>query len=160
MIYYIVTIIIDYFSIFFTSSYSNLNIFFPLILISSIPIIYSVVEKKVFLISIIILGILYDLMFSFVFFLNTSYFMFYYLFLHTFFKIKEKNIINIFLISIFGFILYDFYIFLILKLLNYNTLVINDFYYKIYNSILLNTLYIVLSLIIMRSRILGFENSK
>ena len=142
------------------SFFGHLNLLFICFFISSIPVCYLLsINKKVFLIILIILGLLYDLLFSSIFFINTIFVVLYFLFLSIFYKIKNDTVLNIFLISIIGIICYDFYLFLVLNLLNYS-FVINDFYYKIYNSLIMNSLYIILLVSFYKSRIFGFKKSK
>ena len=162
MIYLIISLIIDLIvSNIFTTSYQDLNLFFPMLFISSITISYLVSKnKKIYLLLLILIGLIYDLLFSSIFLINTIYFVLYYLFLNIFYTRRNPSYINIIIISFLGIVLYDFYIFLNLNLLGYSTLVIEDFYYKILNSILINIIYIILSLFILKSRIFGLKKKK
>ena len=133
MIYLFISIILDIItSNIITTTYQNINYFFPMILVSSIPITYSLIKnKKILLIILIILGLIYDLLYSDIFLINTYYFILYYLFLHVFYQNRKTNYFNIILISVLGFIIYDIYVFLILILLDYSYFEIEYLYYKI-----------------------------
>lgn len=159
MIYLIVSFFLDIiFSLSDSLAYQNISYLFPLILLSSLPISYFLIKsKKVFFIIVIILGIIYDLLYSDVALLNLYYFCFYSLFLYIFYNNKDKTYFNIILISIFGVIFYDFYLFLILNLIDYSVLKIDYLWYKIYHSLILNIIYILLSIFILRSRIFGYK---
>lgn len=162
MIYFFISFFLDLiFGNVINTSYQNLNLLFPMLFISSIPISYlSFQNKKIFLILLIVLGLISDLLFSMIFLINTFFFILYYLFLKLIFDRKNSSLINILIISILGIIVYDFYLFLILNLLNYSNFVIEDFYYKVLNSILINSLYIIISLFILKGRILGSKRKK
>ncbi len=159
MIYLFITIFLDILlSSFISSAYQNINILFPLIFVSTIPIIYQIIKnKKVFFILIIMIGIIYDTLFSDIFLVNSYYFILYSLFVNRFYKKHYPSVLNIILISIIGIILYDTFIFFVLILSNYSHFAINDLYYKIIRSILINFLYVCISIIILKSRIFGHK---
>ena len=162
MIYLFISIILDIItSNIITTTYQNINYFFPMILVSSIPITYSLIKnKKIFLIILIILGLIYDLLYSDIFLINTYYFILYYLFLHVFYQNRKTNYFNIILISVLGFIIYDIYVFLILILLDYSYFEIEYLYYKIFHSFILNFLYVIISIIILKSRIFSYKKHR
>lgn len=162
MIYLIITIFLDIISsIFISSAYQNINIMFPLVIVGAFPIFYNLIKsKKVFFISIIILGLIYDTLFSDVFLVNTYYFILYSLFIYIYYKNNKSSIINIFLISIMGTILYDVFIFFILILTRYSDFEITELYYKIKNTILFNLIYLIISIILLNSRILPIKKRK
>ncbi len=162
MIYLIVSAVLDLFlSSFVSLGYQNINYFFPLILVSSLPISFLLIKnKKLFFTSIIVLSILYDLLYSDIVLINLYYFILYGLFLYIFYSNKKASILNILLISLGGIILYDSFIFLILILTNYSSLYIRLLLYKISHSLALNIIYVVLSLIILNSRIFGYKKRR
>lgn len=159
MIYLLISIILDIFlSNVIISSYQNINYLFPIILISSFTIFYNIIKnKKVFFILIIVLGIIYDLLYSDIPMLNLYYFLLLGLFLHIFYLNKKPTYFNIVLISIFSFIFYDIYIAFILILLDYINIEVSFIIYKIASSFLINFLFVLLSTILLRSRILGYR---
>lgn len=159
MIYLLISIILDIFlSNVIISSYQNINYLFPIILISSFAIFYNIIKnKKVFFILIIVLGIIYDLLYSGIPMLNLYYFLLLGLFLHIFYLNKKPTYFNIVLISIFSFIFYDIYIAFILILLDYINIEVSFIIYKIASSFLINFLFVLLSTILLRSRILGYR---
>ncbi len=161
MIYLIISSVIDILlSTNITNEYQNINYFFPLILISSIPISYTLIkQKKLFFILLIILGILYDLLYSNVPLINLYYFLLVGLLINIYYANKKPTILNIFILSTISFLLYDTYIALTLILTNNINITIQDIIYKTTHSLLTNIIYITLSLIILKSRILGYKKS-
>lgn len=161
MIYFLVSFVLDIIlSNFISLGYQNVNLFFPEILVSSIPISYILIKnKKVFFTVTIFIGIIYDLLYSDVFLINLYYLILFGLFLYIFYNNRKVTVSNVFLISVFGLVLYDVFIFIILILINYSSFNINDFYYKMKNSLLINMSYIIISLFILKSRIFGHKKT-
>ena len=160
MIYLIISFFLDIiFSLSFPLAYQNISYFFPIVLISSFTIGYSLIKnKKMFFCLVIIFGIIYDFLYSDIALLNLYYFSLYSLFIYIFYNNKNKSYFNIILISTLGIIFYDFYLFLILNLLNYSDLKIDYLYYNIVHSLFFNIIYILLSVLILKSRIFGYNN--
>ena len=160
MIYLIISFFLDIiFSLSFPLAYQNISYFFPIVLISSFTIGYSLIKnKKLFFCLVIVFGIIYDFLYSDIALLNLYYFSLYSLFIYIFYNNKNKSYFNIILISTLGIIFYDFYLFLILNLLNYSDLKIDYLYYKIVHSLFFNIIYILLSVLILKSRIFGYNN--
>lgn len=162
MIYLTLTFFLDILlSMFISVSYQNISIIFPCVLIGSIPVFYTIVKnKKFFLIVIIIIGIIYDTIYSDVFLLNTYYFILYGLFLYVYYKNKSIKLFNILILSVIGVILYDVFIFFTLILLEYSKFDFSYLCYKIKNTFLLNFIYVSISIILLKGRILEPKNSK
>lgn len=160
MIYLIISFFLDIiFSLSFPLAYQNISYFFPIVLISSFTIGYFLIKnKKMFFCLVIVFGIIYDFLYSDIALLNLYYFSLYSLFIYIFYNNKNKSYFNIILISTLGIIFYDFYLFLILNLLNYSVLKIDYLYYKIVHSLFFNIIYILLSVLILKSRIFGYNN--
>ena len=160
MIYLLISIILDITaSTLITSTYQNINYLFPQILVSSLTISYLLIKnKKLYFITITLLGLIYDILYSDIFLINTYFFLLQGLFLQAFYKNKEQTPLNVILISILTFIFYDIYIFFTLILLKEETFKITELYYKISHSLILNIIYITLSLVILKSRIFTYKN--
>lgn len=160
MIYTLISFFLDtLLSLSIDSAYQNINIFFPIIFVSSIPISYVLIKsKKLFFITYIIFGILLDLLYSDIIFINLYYFLLTGLFCYIFYSNHKTTYLNITLISILSFILYDIYIFLILILIGYSNFNISSLFYKINHSLILNISYIIISILILKSRILVCKN--
>lgn len=160
MIYLLISIILDLTtSTLITSTYQNINFFFPQILISSLTISYLLIKpKKLYFITIIPLGIIYDIYYSDIFLINTYFIILQGLFIQTFYKNYQKKVTNTFIISTLTLISYDIYIFLTLTLLKIQNLKITELYYKISHSLILNITYIIISIIILKSRIFTNKN--
>ena len=162
MIYIIFTLFLDLFLTFFISvSYQNINYFFPLIMVASIPIFYSLLKnKKLFFLVLLVTGILYDTLFSDVFLVNTYYYLLFGFFGYVFYERHDIKLINIVLLSIIGVLLYDVFIFFTLILIDYSVFSFYDLEYKLLRTFLLNFIYILFSIIIFRSRIFGLKRCK
>lgn len=160
MIYLLISIILDITaSTLITSTYQNINYLFPQILVSSLTISYLLIKnKKLYFITITLLGLIYDILYSDIFLINTYFFLLQGLFLQAFYKNKEQTPLNVSLVSILTFIFYDIYIFFTLILLKEETFKITELYYKISHSLILNIIYITLSLVILKSRIFTYKN--
>ncbi len=160
MIYLLISIILDITaSTLITSTYQNINYLFPQILVSSLTISYLLIKnKKLYFIIITLLGLIYDILYSDIFLINTYFFLLQGLFLQALYKNKEQTPLNVSLISILTFIFYDIYIFFTLILLKEETFKITELYYKISHSLILNIIYIILSLVILKSRIFTYKN--
>ena len=162
MIYYFITIFLDFLlSTFISSTYQDLNMFFPLILVGSLPIVYVLLKnKKLFFVLVVISGIIFDTLFSDIFLINSYYFVLYGLFINNYYNKSDVKVLNILLISVLGCVFYDVFIFFLLIFINYSDFKINYLYYKIANSILINIIYVLLSLIFFKSRIFGYKRRK
>ncbi len=125
-------------------SFGYLSIFTSMLTIVSILIlrVYFGSNRKVYFCYIIILGLLYDILFSFIFFWNTLVFLTIGLIL---LKVKVNIIKQLkwcLLITIMIILYYDLIWFLTGLVFNYK-LVLFDYLYKVYNSLFLNLLFIV-----------------
>lgn len=162
MIYYFITIFLDFLcSTFISSAYQNIGIFFPVFLIGSLPVVYSLLKnKKIFFVLVVVTGIIYDTLFSDIFLINSYFFILYGLFIYSYYKKHDPKILNILLISVLGIVFYDMFIFFMLMFINYSSFKINDLYYKIMRSILTNIIYLLLSIIMLNSRIFGYKKRR
>lgn len=143
------------------TTFSNLNYIFPNILVVSFPISFILIKnKKLYFFLIIILGLIYDTLYSDIFFINTYFFVLYSLSLYVFYKNRKVTVLNIILTSVFCFILYDLFIFFLLILLKISNFKIDDLYYKLLHSFILNYTYILISILILKSRIFSYKKSK
>ena len=161
MIYLIISTIIDLLlSTNITNTYQNLNYFFPLILITSLPISYLLTKNKIiFFIAIIIIGIIYDLLYSDIPLINLYFLILLTLLTKIFYQNKKPTTLNITILTLIGVITYDLYLSLILILTKTQNITINDIIYKETHSLKLNIIYLILSLIILKSRIFGSKKS-
>lgn len=161
MIYLIISTIIDQLlSTNITNTYQKLNYFFPLILITSLPISYLLTKNKIiFFIAIIILGIIYDLLYSDIPLINLYFLILLTLIIKIFYQNKKPTTLNITILTLIGTITYDLYLSLILILTKSQNITINDIIYKETHSLILNIIYLMLSLIILKSRIFGSRKS-
>lgn len=161
MIYLIISTIIDLLlSTNITNTYQNLNYFFPLILITSLPISYLLTKNKIiFFIAIIIIGIIYDLLYSDILLINLYFLILLTLLTKIFYQNKKPTTLNITILTLIGVITYDLYLSLILILTKTQNITINDIIYKETHSLILNIIYLILSLIILKSRIFGSKKS-
>lgn len=159
MIYLIISLFLDLnLSNIIDTSYQNINYIFPCLLISSLTISYLLTKnKKIVIISSLIIGLLYDLLYSDIFLINTSFITLYLLFINMFYKQNKPTYLNVILLSTLSVIIYDIYIFLILILLKYSNFKFIFLTYKLKNTIFLNFIYILLSIFILKSRIFSIK---
>ena len=162
MIYLIVSFVLDILiSNMSITTFGNLNYIFPNILVASFPICFILIKnKKLYFFLVILLGLIYDTLYSDIFFINAYFFILYSLFLYVFYKNRKVTVLNIVLTSVFCFILYDLFIFFLLILLEISNFKINDLYYKILHSFIINFIYILISILILKSRIFSYKKSK
>ena len=146
MIYLIISTIIDLLlSTNITNTYQNLNYFFPLILITSLPISYLLTKNKIiFFIAIIIIGIIYDLLYSDIPLINLYFLILLTLLTKIFYQNKKPTTLNITILTLIGVITYDLYLSLILILTKTQNITINDIIYKETHSLILNIIYLIL----------------
>lgn len=162
MIYLFVSFLLDILiSNMSITTFGNLNYIFPNILVASFPISFILIKnKKLYFFFVVLIGLIYDTLYSDIFFINTYYFILYSLFLYVFYKNRKVTVLNIILTSVFCFILYDLFIFFLLVLLKISNFKINDLYYKIIHSFIINYTYILVSILILKSRIFSYKKSK
>lgn len=162
MIYFFITFILDIlFGLFISVSYQNISILFPCVLVGSFPTFHSLVKnKKLFFVIIVIVGLIYDTLFSDIFLVNTYYFLLYGLFIYVFYRNHEPKLLNLLIISILGVCLYDVFIFFILLLTGYSVFEFSYLCYKIKNTFLINFIYFCFSFILLKSRIFGYKKRK
>ena len=131
MIYLIISTIIDLLlSTNITNTYQNLNYFFPLILITSLPISYLLTKNKIiFFIAIIIIGIIYDLLYSDIPLINLYFLILLTILTKIFYQNKKPTTLNITILTLIGVITYDLYLSLILILTKTQNITINDIIY-------------------------------
>lgn len=162
MIYLIISLILDIeLSNLATTTYQDLNFIFPSLLIVSLPLAYlKSKNRKAIVVASIILGTLYDLLYSEIFLLNIYFFTMYICFIHLFYNLKKETYFNIIMLSFFGVIMYDIYIFFLLILLEYSNFKIDYLYYKIMHTIAFNLVYLIISIFILKSRIFRTKKRK
>lgn len=162
MIYLFFSLIFDGFcSRLINNSYQNISVFFPMIFICSIPICFNLIKnKKLLLIILVVIGIIYDTLYSDVFFVNIYFFVLYFLFLYGFYLKRKTTFLNILITSILGVVFYDAFVFFLLLFLDYSNLKMTYLLYKIVHSLLFNVIYILLSLLIFKSRIFSIKKKK
>lgn len=161
MILSIISFILDLvLNSFILNAYQNINLFFPCLFVISIPFQYTIIKnKKRFLLLLLISGIIYDILYSDIFLINTYFFILYGLLIEKIIK-KDSSIIKLVLLSIIGIVIYDIFIFFILVLINYSNYHIELLYYKIKNTIVLNLMYSIIIVLILKSRLLYSKKKK
>ena len=134
----IFVIILDGIITYLVPSYFNkLNYLYPMLTVSLIPFLYRF-NTKTYYQFIFILGIIYDLFYSNVIFLNAFIFLMLGIIDIKIIKFYKVNLIIYIILIILNIIIYDFILFILVYLTNYQSLTIFDYLYKIKNSIILN----------------------
>ncbi len=162
MIYFFITFILDILlGLFISVSYQNISILFPCVLVGSFPVFYNLVKnKKLFFIIVIVVGLIYDMLFSDIFLVNTYYFLLFGFFIYVFYENYGIKLLNLLIISVLGVCFYDVFIFFILLLTGYSIFEISYLGYKIKNTFLINFVYFTFSIILLKSRIFGYKKRK
>lgn len=160
IIYIIITFSLDnFFNNITLFNFNRLSIFFPMLVISSLIIIYLLTNKKTFVLLSIIVGFIYDMFYSPIP-INTILLFVISLLIIKNIDINKINIFKVLLISVGTIIFYDTFFFLYLNIVGYSNLVLYDLYYKIINSLVLNIIYITISYLIIFGRKISTNKKK
>jgi len=155
MIYIIILIIIflDYLISYFIPSYFNeLNLFFPMLTLTFLVFYFKKNKTKNYLKTVFITGLIYDLLFSYIFLFNTLVFLLFGKILLKIDKLIRYNyVISLFMLIIFIF-LYDLILFILVYISGYNVVTINDLIYKFSHSLILNIIFYFLITIIFNNK--------
>ncbi len=121
----------------------NLSFFTPLITIISLLIVYPFYYKKnsKYYLTAIILGLIYDLLYTNMLFLNSILFLAIALLIKIIYKNIELNYLNIILYIILTIITYEISQYILIIIFNLTSITINQLFYKISHSLLLNIIY-------------------
>ena len=154
-IFLIICLILDYiYPYFIPSFFNNLNLFYPMFTLTYIVFLYKKINNKKYNKLIIISGILYDLLFSYLFLFHLFLFILYFKILKVLDKYLELNIfIKIIILILFIFI-YDLLLCILVYITNYNIVSLNDLIYKFSHSIIINILYFIWLIIIFDKKLI------
>lgn len=133
--------------------YNQLSFFFPMLTISFIPFLFNGNLKKYYQLSFVI-GIIYDLLYSNLFLFNAFCFLFLSKINIKLMKLFENSLLFYILLVILNIFLYDATCFLLVYLTNYQAVTLNDFFYKIEHSMLLNILSVFVYYFWLKKRII------
>ena len=157
MVYIIIfiCIILDFLISFTIPNYfNNLNLFYPMLTLTFLVFLYKKVHGKKYYKIIIMAGICYDLIFSYIFLFHTLIFLLFAKILNKIDKLVRFNIIiNIFVLITFLF-LYDLILFILVYISSYNVVTIYDLFYKWTHSLILNISFYFLLTIVLNKKIL------
>ena len=131
----ILALLLDGIIVYYYPSYQKINLFYPMLTISLIAFLTNQKNYNLFL-----LGFIYDLLYSNIFFYNAIVF---YLLgkMNYFFKRNFNNNIMVYLIlTIINIILYDTLTYFFVLITEYHSIAISFLIYKIKNSLILNIL--------------------
>ncbi len=137
MLYVIITVILD---IYLRLINLSNTLFIPLLFISSFPIIYKLLNKKYYFILLII-GIIYDLLFSNLIFLYVLIFLILGLITNILYK---DNILSILFIFILNITLYYLLLFILSDIPITNLFIIYG------SSFILNFIYLIISIFVLK----------
>lgn len=120
--------------------FNDINLFYPYLTITYIVSVYGYSKK--YLKNSLILGFIYDLLYSNIFLYNAFFFLLLSKINNKIFNYLHNNLFNKVIVLIINIILYDTINYLIIYFSKYNIVYFNDLVYKIINSLLLNILVI------------------
>ena len=150
----IIMIILDgIISYYIPSYFHQLNYFYPMLSISFIPFIY-LSNKKHYHWLIIIIGIIYDLLYSSIFLYNTIIF---FILVNLDIRISKyfkNSLLLIILLTLINIIIYDVIGFLLVFITSYQSITIYDLTYKINHSLILNILSVFVSWFLLKKDLL------
>lgn len=133
----ILVIILDGIITYFVPSYFNkLNYFYPMLTISFIPFLCK--NKHTNYLTIFILGIIYDLLYSNIFLYNAIIFLGLAIINQKIIKYFSDSLLLFIFLAFLNILIYDSVSFLLVIISNYQSVVFSDLIYKIEHSILLN----------------------
>ncbi len=132
----IIIIILDGVIVYFMPSYFNkLNFFYPMLTISLIPFLYQENTRKYYQL-LFFLGIIYDLLYSNLFLFHPLVFLLLGKIDIYVLKFLKNNMIVYYLLILINILIYDGILFILVFITNYEIVTINDYIYKIRNSLI------------------------
>ena len=147
----LIVIILDGIIIYLVPSYfNNISYLYPMLTISFIPFLIRKNNSTPYII--IIIGLLYDLLYSNIVLYNVFlFFMLAYInnLISHYFKDSLLLFISLGIINI---VIYDTITFLLVIITSYQTITLNDLLYKIENSLLLNIMSIIIFYFLLKKR--------
>lgn len=147
----ILLVILDGLIIYYIPSYfNNISYLYPMLTISFIPFLIKKKNSTPYII--IIIGLLYDLLYSNIVLYNVFlFFMLAYInnLISHYFKDSLLLFISLGVINI---VIYDTITFLLVIITSYQTITLNDLLYKIENSLLLNIMSIIIFYFLLKKR--------
>ena len=147
----LILIILDGIIIYYIPSFMNkLNYFYPMLTISFIPFLYK--EKTRYL---IVLGIVFDLLYSNIFLYNVVIFLLLASIDYKIIKYFNNSLVLYIFLSLLNITLYDSILFLLVIVSNYQSITIHDLIYKISHSIILNIMSVFVFYFMFKKRSLN-----
>ena len=135
----ILTIFLDGIIVYYLPSYfNNLSFFYPMLTVTLISLLYHYYPLKKYYRMCFIVGIIYDLLYSNIFLYHALLFLLLGKINSKVYKVFKANLILKILLVIINIIIYDAIGFMIIKFSHYMIVDINDLFYKISHSLLLN----------------------
>ena len=138
----ILLVILDGIIVYYIPSYfNNISYLYPMLTISFIPFLIRKKKHNIYLI--IIIGLLYDLLYSNIFLYNVFIFCLL-AYINNLISHYFKDSLLLFVsLGIINIVIYDTITFILVIITSYQTITLNDLLYKIENSILLNFMSII-----------------
>ena len=138
----IAMIILDgLFGYFIPCYFNQLNYFFPMLTISFLP--FVILSKKGIYIITMIIGIIYDTLYSSIFLYNTIIFIVLVSLNMKIIKHLADNLLSYIMLSVINIIIYDTICFLLVISTDYAVVSFEDLIYKISHSIILNIMSVI-----------------
>ena len=118
----LITILIDYLLIYFIPSYfNNINFLYPMLTITLIVYLYKKTDNKKYFKTVFLTGLLYDIVFSYIFLFNSLIFLMFAKIIKKLDRYFRINlVISLILVVLFIF-LYDLVLFILVYISNYNS---------------------------------------
>ncbi len=149
----IITFILEFLILYFVPSYfHHLNLFYPMLTLTLIVFLDNKVNPNKYLKIVFWIGFFYDLFFSYIFLFHSLVFLMFGKIMKKIDKYFKKNLlIDVVFLIVFIFF-YDFILYILVLLSNYNLVTLSDFLYKFQNSLLLNIGFLLLLTLIFHNK--------
>ena len=142
-------------SYFIPLPFNELNYFYPMLTLTFLVFYFKKSKTKNYLKLVFITGIIYDLLFSYIFLFNTLIFLLFAKILYKVDKLIRYNYFISIIVLITFIFLYDLILFILVFISGYNIVTINDLIYKFTHSLILNIgFYFLLTIIFKNKKIL------
>lgn len=147
----LITIILDGIISYYVPSYlNNINYFYPMLTIAFLPFI-SYTNKKYLYWIVIIIGSIYDILYSNIFLYNVLIFIILVDLNYKISKYFKNNLCLLIVLALLNIIVYDAIGFLLVFLSGYEIITITDLIYKIEHSIILNIMSVFVLWFLLRN---------
>ena len=132
------------------SYFNNLNYLYPMLTISFIPFLVNKKDKINYIC--LFISVIYDLLYSNILLYNVVLFYILYCLDKTIIRYFKDSFFIYLILGLLNIIVYDIFSFILVFITNYQSVSINDLFYKITNSLLLNIMSIFMCFFLVKNK--------